>query len=137
MEICLQNICSCFSTIVCASPYFVRQADHHPHLGFYPQCPKVLLPSGSIKRRGRPICKIGKALFYNGNAYDHTMVPSPDIENLYNGAFNNGGSATNHHVQLEEENSARGGWHKGSSGGAKTSPMARAKMGYYKHDVIH
>ncbi|XP_052484795.1 uncharacterized protein LOC128039906 [Gossypium raimondii] len=85
---------------VCASPYFVPQADHHPHLGFYPQCPKVLLPSGSIKRRGKPICKIGKALFYNENAYDHTMVPSLDIENLYNGAFNNDGSATDHHETL-------------------------------------
>ncbi|TYI48795.1 hypothetical protein E1A91_D13G272300v1 [Gossypium mustelinum] len=88
------------TNVVCAGPYFVPQADHHHLLGFYPQCPKVLLPSGSIKRRGRPIGKTGKALFYNGNAYDHTMVPSPDTENLNNGAFNNGGGATNHHETL-------------------------------------
>ncbi|MBA0603638.1 hypothetical protein Gorai_003776, partial [Gossypium raimondii] len=30
------------TNVVCAGPYFVPQADHHHHLGFYPQCPKVL-----------------------------------------------------------------------------------------------
>ncbi|XWS53141.1 hypothetical protein CRYUN_Cryun11dG0132300 [Craigia yunnanensis] len=73
--------------VVCG-PYFIPQGD----LGFYPQCPKVLLPGG-VKRRGRPE-KTEKARFYGGAAFDlvhqdyNTMIPD-NIEN-YEGVFNNG-----------------------------------------------
>ncbi|GMJ15464.1 WUSCHEL related homeobox 2 [Hibiscus trionum] len=94
--------------VVCG-PYFVPQGDHH--LGFYPQGPKVLIPCGSLKRRGRPaVGKMVKPVFYGGNAYDHMVhhdynaVILTDTEKS-GGTFDNGGSGSNdgginHHETL-------------------------------------
>ncbi|KAE8678918.1 WUSCHEL-related homeobox 5 [Hibiscus syriacus] len=90
-------------------PYFVPQGDHH--LGFYPQCPKVLVPGGSMKRRGRPAGgKMVKPIFYGGHAYDHMVHHDynatiiRDTENS-GGALSKGGGCsnedgTNHHETL-------------------------------------
>ncbi|XP_022752748.1 WUSCHEL-related homeobox 2-like [Durio zibethinus] len=73
--------------VVCG-PYFLPQRD----LGFYPQCPKVLLPGG-VKRRER-LEKTETARFYGGAAYDlvhqdyNNIIPD-NIEN-YEGVLNNG-----------------------------------------------
>ncbi|XVF20072.1 hypothetical protein REPUB_Repub11eG0166800 [Reevesia pubescens] len=75
---------------VVRGPYFLPQGD----LGFYPHCPKVLLPAGGVKKRGSWADeKMEKASFYGGAAYDlvhqdyNTMnIP---IEN-YEGVLNNG-----------------------------------------------
>ncbi|KAK8485063.1 hypothetical protein V6N13_030908 [Hibiscus sabdariffa] len=88
--------------VVCG-PYFVPQGDHH--LGFYPQCPKVLLPGGSMKRRGRPtVGKVVRPIFYGGNTYDHLVHQDynslilPDTEKS-GGAFGSNDDGMSHQVQ--------------------------------------